>query len=283
MTLGQTLYSDITTLVNDIYEDAFYTLRADNLLVRTVTVLRAGGMAPRNVTEYGEANPREVAEGADVTPTKFERELLNTLSPARHADQFFLSDQRMATDPESVRDDAASELGASFANYVDTKIATNFSQLTGGTIGSAGGTLTWASILRARATMQNNKIPGPYWCALHPFQWERLVEAATINGTEISDAPNFQDALVSSYFISSTLGGVTFVISPNIAVSSNNATGAMYARSAIAFDERKAFNIRPQRDESREGVELNASLWFAHGKWRPIAGVQLVGLATLPS
>lgn len=277
-------YTAIATLVEEIYEGAYFTLRANNLLVRTVTAFTENsGMAPRKASVYSAANVRPFAEGADVTATAFNRTLLSTLTPARYADQVIVTDERLATDPQNVRADVALEMGAAFAEFVDAQIASDFDSLTGGSFGTADSALTWAHILRARALLHNAKVPSPYFCALHPYQWLRLVESAALSGTELQQAPAFQDSLVSTYFVASLIGGVTFVVTPSIAVTANNAIGAMYSPLALAYDERRAFNLRPQRDESREALELNFSLWFAHGVWRPQMGVKLIGLATLPS
>ncbi len=282
MTLSR--YADIATLVEDIYEGAYFTLRANNLLVRTVSAFTENsGMTPRKATVYGAANVRAFAEGAEVTATAFNRTLLSTLTPSRYADQVILTDERIATDPQNVRADVALEMGAAFAEYVDAQIAADFANLTGGSFGTADSALTWAHILRARAALHNAKVPSPYFCALHPYQWLRLVESAALSGTELTQAPAFQDSLVSTYFVASLIGGVTFVVSPNIAVDDDNAVGAMYSPLALAYDERRAFNLRPERDESREALELNFSLWFGHGVWRPTMGIKLIGLATLPS
>lgn len=284
MTTGTTLQTDITSFIQDMYEPAYITVKAQNLLVGTVRVFSdTMGMNSRKATEYGTLNPRSAGEGEDVTPTKFDRSLLATLTPGRVADQVDLTDQRITTDPQNVRADVAMEMGAATANKVDTDLASNFGSLTGGTIGTTGGTITLTSIARARAVQQVNKVPGPYYCALHPYQWLRLYESATANGATFGMAPAFQDRLVQNYFVTSLLGDVIFVVTPNIAVSSNNATGGLYNSLALAYDERKPFNIRPQRDESREAWELNYSIWYAHGVWRANWGVQLIGLATLPS
>jgi hypothetical protein len=238
-------------------------------------------MAPRKATLNSASNPREVSEGDDVTPTQFNKTLLATLTPARHADQFLITDQRIETDSDNVRSDASLELGGGFAEYVDTKLATLFTSLTGGSVGTAGSALTWAHIFQARSLMQTNKVPGPYFCAIHPYGWYDLVNAAAVAGTELKDAPGFQDALVETYQTASIIGGVTFVITPDIAIdSSADAIGAMYSPMALAYDERKAFNIRPQRDESREAWELNASLWFGYGVWRANMGVKITHDAT---
>ncbi|PJF30844.1 MAG: hypothetical protein CUN51_06570 [Candidatus Thermofonsia Clade 1 bacterium] len=282
MTLSK--YSDIAALIEDIYEGAYFTLRANNALVRTVTVFSENrGMAPRKATLYSAANVRPFGEGDSVTATAFNRTALSTLTPARYADQVILTDQRIATDPQDVRVDVALEMGAAFAEFVDAKIASNFADLTGGSFGALDSALTWAHVLRARALLHNAKVPAPYFCALHPYQWLRLVESAALSGTELQQAPAFQDALVSTYFVASLIGGVTFVVTPSIAVEDDNAVGAMYSPLALAYDERRAFNMRPQRNEAREALELNFSLWFAHGVWRPSMGVKLIGLATLPS
>ena len=178
----------------------------------------------------------------------------------------------------------ALELGANFAQDVDEKIASLFGSLTGGTIGAAGGTITWAKLIGARSLMQGLKIPGPYWCVLHPYQWAHLATSALASGAEIANAPGFQDALVNSFFTSTILGGVTFVVTPSIAVDgAGDAVGAMYNPMALAYDERKAFGIELQRDASRQATELNATMWYAYGTWDPKRGIALVGDAATPS
>lgn len=284
MTIAITQTSDITSFIQSMYEPAYFAVKAQNLLVGTVRIFSDTiGMESRKSTEYGALNPRSAAEGEDVTPTRFDRSALATLTPGRVADQVVLTDQRITTDSENVRADIALEMGAATGGKVDTDIASDFSSLTGGTVGTTGGTITLTSVARARAMQQVNKIPGPYFCVLHPYQWLRLYESATANGAAFSMAPGFQDRLVQNYFVTSLLGDVIFVVTPNLAVSGSAATGALYNSLALAYDERKPFNIRPQRDESKEAWELNYSIWYGHGVWRAGWGVQLLGLATMPS
>lgn len=284
MTVGQTRWSDITSISNDLYEGAVFTLRQENLLARTVTVFNdTSSMWDRKNTEYGQANPRQVAEGDDVNATKFERTLLSTLTPVTYADQFFLTDQRIRSDTQNVVADAAMEQGAAFAQQADEAIAAHFGALTGGTIGSSGGTITWASLVKARALMHGLHIRGPYWCVLHPYQWMHLVNSAMVTGTEIKNAPQFNDAMVNNYFTSAALGGVTFVVSASVALDGDDAIGAMYNPAALAYDVRQAFRVEPQRDASRRGWEWNFNTDYATGLWVPNRGITLVGDATTPS
>lgn len=278
-------YADIAELIDNVHEGALHTLRVTNVLGPTVlTFSDQVGFQPRDVNEYGTANVRQAAELEDVTPTDFNPTAKSTVTPARFSDQFLITDQRITTDRENVQLDAAIELGAAFAANVDTNLATNFGSLTGGTIGSAGGSISWTNIFDARSVMQTNGVPGPYFCALHPYHWRHLVADTVVSGNSIANAPQFQDSLVSTYFVATIVGGVTFVVSGNIAVDSeDDATGAMYAPEAIALDMRLPFTIEPERDASRQAWELNANMWYGHTAWNPERGVQLIGDASTPS
>lgn len=286
MTQGLTRYADVTTLVPDIYEGALFQLRYDNLLVPTVRIFNdTVGMNPRKLTQYGAANPRQVAEGEDVVPTVFDKSLLATLTPYTYADQFLITDERVRTDgPDSVRTDGAEELGGAFAEDVDQNITGNFASLTGGTVAPSSGTLSILDFMLARSVLQTNKARGPFFAVVHPYQWYRMVALAGSATYSFNQSPAFQDRLVENYFVSPLLGDVIFVVTPNITVpSSGTAVGAMYARAAIGYDERKAFMIETQRDASRRATELNASMDYATGVLRATTGVQLKGLATNPS
>jgi hypothetical protein len=284
MTVGQTRWADISSISNNLYEGAVFVLRQSTLLIPTVRIFNdTSNMWLRKNSEYGAANPRVVAEGEDVAATKFDRSALSTLTPYTYADQFFLTDQRIRSDTQDVVTDAAMEQGSAFAVQADTAIATHFASLTGGTIGTAGGTLSWSSLINGRAMMQALKIPGPYYAALHPYQWAYLLKAVA-PGATVTNAPQMQDRLINSYFQSSMLSDVTIVVTPSIAVdSSDDAIGAMYNPIALAYDVRQPFRVEPQRDASRRGWEWNFNTDYATGVWVPARGIQLIGDAATPS
>ena len=66
-------------------------------------------------------------------------------------------------------------------------------------------------------------------------------------------------------------------------ISGNDFTGGVFPREALAMDWRRQIRIRPQRDESRRGLELNMSAIYAHGVWRPELGVKMTFDATAPT
>lgn len=290
MATGQSTYADISGLLNTYRDEAFDVLRETNVLVPTITTLSATGMMPRQSSQYNDVNVREVGETDDITPTQYNRTQLSLLTPTTYADQVFLTDSRIASDDRNVRVDVSTSMGGAFAENVDTNLATSFSSFTGGTVGSAGSALTWDNILAARSIMWANKVKGQIYCALHPYQFNDLLMEASTNGNSNAfvGAPMFQDRLATSdfYMTSMMAIGVVFVVCSNIAVDgSDDAIGGMYVREALAYDERRAFRMEPERDASRGGGgwELNFSLQYAYGVWTPARGVQIISDASAPS
>jgi hypothetical protein len=262
--------------------------RSANLLLPTTTQLGAMGMMDRKVNEYNAITFAEAGEDDDTAAQKFSKDALSTLTPAAHRARIDITDQRATSDFDSEIANASSELGNAAAKYVDVKIATNFSSATAGTIGSAGTVMTWEHITSAMAIVANANVPAnaPVFCALHPYQWEPLLKAATLAGSSISQNPAFTDRVVAApnYFTMPQFVGVTFVITNSIAIdASDDAYGCMYVPQAFAVDLRKAFDVRPERNESRELTELNSSIWFAHGTWRPAFACAILSDASTPS
>lgn len=288
MATGQSQVADVQEFGQNLYGDSLHVLRQRLLLLRTVQNFSDTGMQARVATRWSDTNVRTVGEGEDVTPTVFEDNQLSQLTPERHADQFLLTDQMIATGTKNMRNirgAAAKNLGGGFAKFIDVKIASNFGSLTGGTVGAAGTALDWSHIIEARSRLENGNVMGPYWCTLNPYQWSRLVKKAlTDSTTQLQAAEAFNNQLVQSYHTASILGDVTFVVTPSVTVDTNDdAIGAMYARDALAYDQRKVFDIRGQRDESKEATEMNASIWFAHGVWDPTQGIQIISDAQASS
>lgn len=288
MAAGLTAFSDISARVNDIIEDSMAVARMANYLLPTVTNLSAVGMMNRTVNEYNAVTFVQRGEEDDTSAQQFSKDALSTLTPVSYTARIDITDQRAETDFDSEIANAAMEFGAASAKHMDNSIADQFTSVTGGTIGSAGTTLTWTHITAAYTILNNQGIPAgsPVFCALHPYQWWRLLNANTIAGASVSVAPQFQDRLTAApnFFQVPMFQGITFVITNSIDIDgSDDAYGCIYVPQAFAVDTRKPFNVRPQRDESAELTELNASMWYAAGTWRPSFAVAILSDAATPS
>lgn len=285
MAAGTALFTAVAAYAGTIYEGALYTLRETVSVMPSVTTFGdVSGFAPRIGKQYGSVTFASVAETADLTAQKFDPSNLSTLTPGEFGAQVMLTDQRVESDPEGVAADAAFELGLGAADYIDAALCTDFASFTGGTVGGTGTTLAWSSIAAARAIMKYNKVPGPYFCTVHPYQWHHLVkEAATNGGATFNPAPGFSEQILRQWLVSSLFGDVTFIVSANVPIGGTTGSAGMYSRLALAYDQRRGLRIEPQRDASFRHTELNATLGFAHGVWAPTRGVLVLSLANTPS
>lgn len=282
MAAGMNLASDISSFVNSIFEDALFVARDNNLMQPLVTTFSdAQGLASRKLQAYGTATIRQVSESDDLVSQTYAPSALSTLTPAEFGAQIVLTDLRLESDPFGARDDASRELGVAMAQSIENNLISTFTSLTGGTIGTAGSALTWGHFTAAMTTLRMQNAPLPYFCVLSPAQYHSLAKSASIAGATNAVAPNFQDEVTRRWWIQS-FGPVDIYVTSNIAAGTA-VYGAMFARQAIAYDERRAPRLEPQRDASRRAWELNMSTVYAYGVWRPSFGVTIVSDGSAPT
>lgn len=267
----------------NIYEDAVFTLREQSLATRLVKLFTDGrGDQTRTLTVYPTVTPATVEENEDFArPTEFTKTLLAQLSVEEKMSQVIISDRRIETDPQNVRQDAAIEMGGGMAQLVDQDIFSNFNALTGGTIGASGSTMTWAYFFAAVSRMRNANIPYPWHCVLHPYHWHDLAAAVAPSQT-VTNAPEFQDEVMRQWFVS-RVGPVNIWTSSNVEDSSTDAYGAIFNPNALAFDLRRDARLEPERDASLRAYELNLTMLYAHGVWRPNWGFTILADVSTPS
>jgi hypothetical protein len=271
-------YDDIKTLVANVYELALLKAQEGNVIAQLVTVFNDNqGIAPRVYGEYSGGTFASIAGTADMSAQTFSASAGGTIIPATYGQQITLNMNRIKSDPAGAQRDAGQYLGETAAAHIDTNLAGRFSSLTGGTIGSGGGTLTWANIFNAQAIMRSNKIYGRYAVVLHPMHWYHLTSASSGVPT-LMQSEEIKNRFMSGFYQAS-LDNMDFFVDANIAAGTA-AVAAMFSRPAIALDIRQPFTINPQWDASMAGVgawELNASMVYGFGVYRPTYGVQLKG------
>lgn len=271
---------DINGYIQTIYEASMLVARDNNVMVGLVRGFEGTDWSPRTNSNYGTANIHQLSDVDDMTSQAFTPSTYQTLTPVEYGAQFLLTDSRIEADPFSLRSDAALELGTALGQSIETKLVSNFDNLTGGTVGGAGSALTWRRFSAALTLLRNRNAPRPYYCVLHPFQWFEM-GGTVVAGVTQTNAPAFQDSVMQNFYVG-TVMGVEIFISNNI-TAGTAAYGAMFSRDAIAYDERRAVRMEPERDASRRAIELNLSTVYAHGIWRPEYGVAMLGDASTPN
>lgn len=275
--MGST-WSDISSLANNFQENALLAARQAEIMRPLVRNFAGGAeMNPRKLYTYGDAGTLTiVVETTDATASSFAPSLLATLTPYGYQAQYTMTDMLLTSDWNETIANAGTDAGARFVVDSDTKLVGLFSTFTGGTVGTAGGTLTWDNIFRARAYLAAAHAPLPYYAVIRPEHSYYLLSAASGVPT-LTQSPKFMDDLAGQAYIGS-YGGINFYEDANI-TSGTAAAAGMFSRDAIAFDMRRAPRTEMQRDASKGGGlwELNFSTVYAYGLYRPTFGCYMIG------
>lgn len=288
-TIQNNLYSDVSSIANAMQENALFVIRETAQMQNYVRMFtNMTGANPRKGYEYNQLTANTLNEGDDMNSVGFAPSLLSTLTPAEIGLPFFVSDLRADSYlPEDIVRDGSLELGLAASDKVETDLVSDFASLTGGTIGTAGSTITWSylSAAIAKARNANKSVAVPLVAVIHGYQWAVLAKAASVAGATVAVAPNFQDRVTAQTPLGqvATFMGVPIMQTFQTPDSNDDFTGAVFARDAIAIDWRRAVRIEPERKASRRGTQYNMSAVYAHGVWRPSLGVKMIFDATAPT
>lgn len=289
MTTGMNLWSDVSSIALAVQENALFAVNYSALMPNLITARsNMQGMNPRQLYQYAASTGlKQLAETDDLTSETITPALLGTLTPYEYGKQYFVNDQRVKSDaPEDIIRDAATSLAWDATAKIETALVGDMASLTGGTIGAAGTAITWgymaAAIARARVANRSDVVP--LFAVIHGYQAAVLAKAASIAGATVGVAPGVQDEVTRNGITRAfTFMGVPIYQSFVDPDTSDDFTGGVFPRTALMIDYRDPFTVRPQRDESRRGLELNFAGAFAHGVYRPTLGIQTIFDASAPS
>ena len=284
MATGITKVSDLNSLYNTIFEDAIFVARESNIMTGLVSTFTGKGMMTRTFTTRPQISATVKEEGEDfVTPTKFGKASVGTLTPATVFAQSLLTDEDLDTDPENAKAQCATELGNAISTKIDRDLCADFSSLATDKGPGASGTATIAKFATAIAVLRNALCPNPIQIVLHPYCWfdiwsELGQPAATkaLLGDLASQA--LKDFYVGDWLLAA------WYVSANIVPSGTDAVSGVFNPQSLAFDSRQPPESEPERDASRKATELNISAIYAHGLGRrPTWGVKYTSDVTEPS
>ena len=283
------LYGDLSGIAQNIQDNAIFVIRELGTMQGLITRFTdASGGNPRVGYKYNQGAAKAIGEADDLTSDAFTPSADQTLTPSEIGLQFFITDLRAESQaPESIVRDASLELGYAALDKVETDLVGDLASLTGGTVGTAGSTITWGYVSAAIAQARNaNKSANkPLATVIHGYQAAVLAKTASIAGaTSLAQAPSFTDEVTRNGLkkVFSFMGVPIYQVfaSPD---SSDDFTGGVFPQESLAIDWRRAIRVRPERDESRRGAEFNMSAVYAHGVWRPTRGVKMIFDATAPT
>ena len=275
--------TSLNSLFNTIFEDAIFVAREQNLMAALVTNFTGEGMADRKMGLYPTLTAQTRTEGVDyANATEFTKTNGMTSSPSSKIVQAIVTDQRIATDPQDARADAAREMGAAIATKIDSDLVALFSSFTTGK-GSANSSLTIANVSAAIAVLRNNKVQNNINVVLHPYQWHDIWSLLGQPAATYAFLGDQANEAMRAYAVGEFLSARWF-IDANITIDSNDdAIGAAFQMEALALDTRKAVSLEVERDASLEAWELNMTAWYGVAVRRNTFGVKITCDATEPT
>lgn len=276
--------SSLNSLFAQIYEDAIFVARENNIMTGLVTNYSATGWMTRNLSTYNTITAESVSEGVDYSNAQeFTKTSLATLTPGEVIAQAILTDRRIDTDPQDARRDAATEMGAAVATKIDTDISGDFASFTTDVGPGAGSAATLAKFAVAQSRLRNAKVPNPLYVVLHPFHWHDVfieLGQPSANQALLGDVAN---KALMDFYVGAWLN-MRWFVNANIAVDgSDDAVSAIFNPQALAFDSRKPPTLEPERDASLRAWELNMTAGYAHGVRRNAFGVKYTADASTPA
>lgn len=238
-----------------------------------------------NIPKLGAVNAYSLIEGVDMAQFQELTDSKVTFTPGEVGAQVFVTDRVAARVTEGLMRRAGRVMGNAFAKKQDQDLLGQFALAPRG-LGSAGATLLPGVLMAARARVRanaqftgatNEPAPDPIYCVLHDYQWYDI--AADIIGfttpgaggkftsTSFANAPESQKAGVLADLYLASLFGMKIFVDDNIALTGTDAYGAVFARESMVFVEEAGEQMRPQRDESLRGTELNLVGSYGWGVW----------------
>lgn len=282
-----TTTADLNSLYNQIYERALFVLRESNLMVQLVSNYSADNFYTRNMTTRPSLIVETVSEGVDYSNAQsFGKTLVGSLTPQERIAQVVITDLEIMNDPDPTVQDASQELGSALAQHIDKDLIGVFNSFTTDVGPGAGSSATINKVAAAINILQTRFATqdGPINVILHPYQWFpiwKLLGQPVGTQAFLGDLAN---QALRDYFVGNWLG-VRWFTSANITIDSNDdAVGAIFTQSSIAFDSRIAPYFEPDRDPSLRATEMNMVTAYAVGLGkRPNLGVKFTADASVPS
>ncbi len=282
MVTGATLASD-NALLKNIEIDALHVLREGTLMTNLVTLFNGTGFATREVGVWAQGVAQKKAEGVDFSnPTVASKTQKATFVPAVAFIQYDVTDEAATTDPvDDLRAAIAREIGWALAEIIDTDLLSVFSDFDH-TQGSAGSAITLAQAGAAMSILRNASARGRIYAVWHPFHWHDIWLELGQPGANQAFLGDVANLAMLDYFVSNW-SGMTHFSTANISVDgSDDAISGIFTQDAIAWDQRTAMMIEPQRDASAWKTEFNGSVGYGFGDLRAESGVAITGDATSP-
>ena len=265
---------------------------------------RAGSTV--NLPYFGEVTAHVLTEGIDMTSSETMEDTNVQITLNEVGTKIILTDNALEDDQEEVKSIAGKILGQAMEKKRDLDLIEQMDDATN-TLAGASTTLTMGHLAAAKALLAGNATsaggpaPMPYVCVIHPFQTLDLVDVLTpiVAGTVTAAAGTstiaawqsigtaFTDDIIRNYGIG-RLFGMNIIEDGNIPneTGTSDKKGGVFSMGeggGIVLATARDWDVRPERDESLRGWELNCVGRYGVGEYMAGWIVELYSDATTPA
>lgn len=205
-----------------------------------------------------------------------------TITLAEAVAYFQITDMLRDSAGSDVISSIANQAGRAIAEAMDDSVYDLFTSFTTEMGPGAGAELTVEHLMKSAATLRTNKLTGPFVAVLHPKQaYNVKKQLSNAGGSTIPSLSNVGNEVLSRFYIGS-VSGIEVYESGLIAVDgSDDAIGAVFAKSAIGHAMRGTLKIEEQRDAKTRATDLVVSAVHGAAILQDTHGVKLTSDAAL--
>jgi N4-gp56 family major capsid protein len=295
-----TTISELQDTVDTIHERALLTSQFGNPMAALCWKINKGkGQSTVNIPYFNTITADVLTEGVDMVTDKKMQDTNVQVALNEVGAKIILTDVALEDDKEELQGIAGNMLGNAIAKKQDQDLLALLDNGTNSLAGS-GTTLTMGHFAAAKALLLGNAessggpAPMPYVAVIHPFQTLDLVDVMTPIVPVVSAASigyqampgSFGEDVLRNYTIS-RIFGMNVVEDGNLTIdASADAKGGVFAQGnqgAIALVTARSWDVRPERDESLRGWELNCVGRYGVGNYLNGWTVELYADATTPA
>lgn len=240
-----------------------------------------------NIPKFGTVNAYSLVEGVDMAQYQDIADSKVTFTPGEVGVQVFVSDRAAYRVTEGLMRRTGKVMGNAIAKKEDVDLVGLFPTAPRG-LGASGQTLLPGHLIAARARVRANAqfagatgepAPDPIYAVLHDYQWYDIAadiagfttpgSAGKFTSTSFANAPEALRAGILSDYYQTSITGMKIFADNNIPITGTDAYGAVFSRDAVVFVDEMRPSLRPERDESLRGTELNLVASYGYGFYEP--------------
>ena len=187
-----------------------------------------------------------------------------------------VADEAVLSNANDVTGIAGQLVGNAMASFVDKSIAANFDNFSSAVDGSSAG-IKVDHIFTALGTLQANAAPAPYSLCHNPkaIYGSFGLSNDLVTSNQFGGSPSSQDDMLKTGFLG-TLAGIDIYTTPEVAISSDVAKGAVFSKMALGFAYAgELMRVEIERDAKKLKTDYIGSIFSGSVELADTYGIEL--------